>query len=205
MTTTRPHSSPQGESAPARLARLGASLAERPYAKRGVPVSSETIRVVLVDDHTLVREGLRLLLRTAPDIAVIGEADNGAGALAIAQRLAPDVVVLDLDMPGTDGAQALHELQEALPAVRVLILTMHAEQERLLPLLEGGASGYLTKEAATRDLIEAIRVVATGEVYVRPTTARLLASAVVPQHAADTARGRFRTAGAGFFLKFIWY
>jgi DNA-binding NarL/FixJ family response regulator len=173
------------------LSQLGASLAARPYARRGVPVSEATIRVVLVDDHALVREGLRLLLQTAPDISVIGEAENGAAGLALAKRVLPDVVVLDLDMPSSDGSSSLRELQKVLPSARVLILTMHAEDNRLVFLLESGARGYLTKEAASRDLVEAIRAVAAGEVYVRPTVARLLAAAVVPKHAAETARTRF--------------
>jgi DNA-binding NarL/FixJ family response regulator len=175
------------------LAQIGATLAARPYARRGVPVSDETIRVILVDDHTLIREGLRALLRSAPDIVVIGEAENGAVALALARRVVPDVVVLDLDMPGGDGASALVELQKELPNVRALILTMHAEHARLVPLLEAGARGYLTKEAASRELVDAIRVVAGGEIYVRPAVARLLAAAVVPKHATDSARSRFQT------------
>jgi DNA-binding NarL/FixJ family response regulator len=179
-----------------RLAQLAATLAERPYARRGTSVSNETIRVVLADDHHLVREGLRLLLRSAPDITVVGEADNGVSALALAQQLTPHVLVLDLDMPGGDGTMALRAIQEALPKVRVLILTMHAEHERLLPLLEAGARGYLSKAAAAMDLIEAIRVVAAGEVYVRPAAARLLASALVPQRADETARSRFRSLSA---------
>jgi DNA-binding NarL/FixJ family response regulator len=176
-----------------RLAQLGASIAGRPYARRGMSVSNEMIRVLLADDHAIVREGLRLLLRSAPDITVVGDAENGASALSLAQQLAPDVVILDLDMPGGDGASALRAIQEKLPGVRVLILTMHAEHERLLPLLEAGARGYLSKAAASLDLIEAIRVVAAGEVYVRPATARLLAAAIVPQRADETARSRFRT------------
>jgi DNA-binding NarL/FixJ family response regulator len=176
-----------------RLAEVGAALAQRPYARRGVPIGNETIRVLLVDDHTLVREGLRLLLRSAPDVAVIGEAENGPAALALAKRLIPDIVVLDLDMPGGDGEEALAELQKALPNVRVLILSMHAEHEHLLPLLEAGAHGYLTKEAASGELVDAIRVVAAGDIFVRPTVARLLAAAVVPHRTAQTARGRFDT------------
>jgi two-component system response regulator NreC len=158
-----------------------------------VAIANETIRVLLVDDHTMVREGLRLLLRTAPDVAVIGEADNGVTAVANARRLVPDVVVLDLDMPSGNGMTAVRELKQSLPNVRVLILTMHSEHDRLLPLLEAGARGYLTKEAASSDLVDAIRVVANGEVYVRPSAARLLASAVIPEHAARSARGRFQT------------
>ena len=155
-------------------------------------MSSDTIRVLLADDHAMVREGLRLLLRSATDIAIVGEAGDGATAVALARRFAPHVVVLDLDMPRTDGVMALRDLQQMAAPVYVLILTMHAEQERLLPLLEAGARGYLTKEAASRDLVEAIRVVASGDVYVRPAAARMLASAVVPQRAAETARGRFK-------------
>jgi two-component system, NarL family, response regulator NreC len=175
------------------LAQLGATLAGRPYARRGVPMSNLTVRVVLVDDHAMVREGLRLLLRTAPDIVVVGESDNGVAALTLAHRVSPDVMVLDLEMPGGDGISALHDIVETLPGLRVLILTMHEEDDRLLALLEAGARGYLTKDAASRDLVEAIRVVAAGEVYVRPMAARLLAAAVVPRRAAETARSRFQT------------
>jgi two-component system, NarL family, response regulator NreC len=175
------------------LAELGATLAARPYAKRGMPMSSETIRVVLTDDHAMVREGLRLVLRTARDIAVVGEADNGVTALELASRLTPDVVVLDLDMPGGDGATAVRALSDTVPSARTLILTVHIEQERLLPLLEAGARGYLTKEAASSDLVEAIRVVAAGDVYVRPTAARLLATAVAPHRGGESAKGRFQT------------
>ena len=151
----------------------------------------EVIRVVLVDDHTIVQEGLRLLLRSAPDIAVVGEADSGLAAIDVAGRTRPDIVVLDLDMPGSDGMAALRGLEQARAGVKVLVLTVHPEREQLVPLLEAGARGYLTKAAASEDLVDAIRVVAAGEVYVRPAAARLLAAAVVPQHAAKTARDRF--------------
>jgi two-component system, NarL family, response regulator NreC len=175
-----------------KLVRVAASFADRPYARRGVSVSDTTIRVILVDDHAMVREGLRLLLRTTPDIAVVGEAGDGVSALAIARQVMPDVVVLDLDMPGGDGMGALRELGKLLPEARVLILTVHAERERLLALLDAGARGYLTKEAASRDLVEAIRVVASGEVYVRPAAARLLAAVVAPSRpTARTTRDCF--------------
>ena len=184
-----PTASPDAE----RLAELGASIAGRPYARRGMSVSNHTIRVLLADDHGIVREGLRVLLRSAPDITVVGDAENGQSAVSLARQLAPDVVLLDLDMPGGDGATALREIQEKMPSIRVLILTMHAEHEKLLPLLEAGARGYLSKAAASTDLIEAIRVVAAGEVYVRPAAARLLAAAIVPKRTDETAQSRFRT------------
>src|SRR6188472_2562980 len=132
------------------LVRVGATLAARPYARRGVSVSDRTIRVILVDDHAMVREGLRLLLRTAPDIAVVGEAPDGVSALTLARQVDPDIIVLDLDMPGGDGITALREVGKALPEARVLILTVHPEQERLLEVLDAGARGYLTKDAASR-------------------------------------------------------
>ena len=154
---------------------------------------NEMIRVVLVDDHAMLREGLRLLLRNASDITVLGEADSGDEALALAQRVKPDLVVLDLDMPRGDGLSALRNLRQALPETRVLILTVHTERERLLSLLDAGAQGYLTKEAASRELVEAIRVVAAGEIYVRPSAASNRAAAVVPERAHKTARGRFES------------
>ncbi|MFZ5623586.1 MAG: response regulator [Gemmatimonadota bacterium] len=186
-------SKPSGPPIPKALADLGASLATRPYARRGISMSNHRIRVLLADDHAMVREGLRLLLRTAPDISVVGEAEDGVIAAALARTVMPDIVVLDLDMPGGDGMTALRELGRTAPDVRVLVLTVHAEQEGLLQLLEAGARGYLTKEAASRDLIEAIRVVASGDICVRPAAARLLAAAVGPQHATQTARSRFES------------
>jgi two-component system response regulator NreC len=185
-----------GANAPHSLAQLGASIAGRGYARRGISISNEVIRVVVADDHGIVREGLRVLLRSAPDITVVGDAESGPAALTLAQQLSPDVVILDLDMPGGDGAAALRSIQEKAPNVRVLILTMHDEHERLLPLLEAGARGYLSKAAASVDLIEAIRVVAAGEIYVRPAAARLLAAAIVPQRADETARSRFNSLSA---------
>lgn len=176
-----------------RLARLGATLVAQPHMRRGVPMHNDMLRVLLVDDHAMVREGLRVLLRTARDIQVVGEASNGATGVELAKQLNPDVVVLDLDMPGSDGTTALREMSRTLPGIRVLILTMHAEDTGMLLRLEDGARGYLTKEAASRDLVDAIRVVAAGEIYVRPSTARLLASAVVPHHTMETTRSRFQT------------
>jgi DNA-binding NarL/FixJ family response regulator len=138
----------------------------------------------------MFREGLRVLLDGAADIVVVGEAENGMAAVALAHRTTPDVMVLDLDMPGGDGITALRELAQSLPSVRVLVLTVYKEQERLLSVLEAGARGYLTKQAASNELVEAIRVVATGEVYVRPATARMLAAAVVPTGTTGTAAGQ---------------
>jgi DNA-binding NarL/FixJ family response regulator len=145
-------------------------------------VANDIIRVLLVDDHAILRDGLRALLRSAPDIQVVGEAANGSDAISAVQRSAPDVVLMDLDMPGIDGTTATREIAALDPAPKVLILTMHTEEERLVPLLKDGARGFLSKDCAERDLIDAIRVVASGEFYVRPNVARILAANAMPRH-----------------------
>jgi DNA-binding NarL/FixJ family response regulator len=173
------------------LSEVGRELASRPYARRSVPARIEPIRVLLVDDHTLVRAGLKSVLRTCSEICVVGEAADGQQAVALATRVRPEVVVMDLDMPNGDGLTATRMLQQALPDVRVLIVTMYTEQEKLLPVLAAGARGYLSKSAAERELVEAIRVVASGDVYVRPAVAHALAiSAVEPPRQRIDARAR---------------
>ena len=158
------------------LSEICRELASRPYARRGVPPAEVPIRVMLVDDHTIVRSGIRALLRTWPDITIVAEATNGEEAIQIAKREQPQVILMDLDMPRTDGATATRAIADVAPNSRVLILTMYPERERLVSLLGMGARGYLTKDVADRDLAEAIRVVAAGDVYVRPAAARELAA-----------------------------
>ena len=173
------------------LQAVGAALAARPYARRGVSSREEPVRVVFVDDHEVLRVGLRALLATTPDIVVVGDGGNGREAVALAERLTPDVVVLDLDMPGGDGATATRELCALARPPKVLILSVHAEEERLIALLEDGATGYLAKDVAGRDLVSAIRVVASGDVYVRPHVARLLAGSMRRRGAPDARRRAF--------------
>ena len=173
------------------LSEVGRELASRPYARRSVPARTEPIRVLLVDDHTLIRAGLKAVLRTCSEICVVGEAADGQSAVALAMRVRPEVVVMDLDMPNGDGLTAARMLQQLVPEVRVLIVTMYTEQEKLLPSLTAGARGYLSKSAAERELVEAIRVVASGDVYVRPAIARALAnSAIEPPRQRIDARAR---------------
>jgi DNA-binding NarL/FixJ family response regulator len=157
------------------LAEVGRDLASRPYARRGVPARAEPIHVLLVDDHHLVRAGVKLVLRAFSDICVVGEASNGEEALMMSRRLHPDVVVADLDMPKGDGRTLTQDLQRELPEVRILIVSMFTEQEKLLSLLDVGARGYICKSAVERELGDAIRVVAAGDVYVRPSVANELA------------------------------
>ena len=136
--------------------------------------SADSIRVVLADDHLVVRAGLKALLATTRDIEVVGEAANGSEAVALVERLKPQVVVLDLDMPVMDGVTATREIVKASPETKVLILTMHSEDEHLVTLLEAGAAGYLVKNAADRELADAVRAVAAGDTYVQPQFARAL-------------------------------
>lgn len=173
------------------LAEVGRALAERPYARRGARLAEDPIRVMLVDDHTIMRAGLKAVLHNCPDICVVGEASGGDEALILARRLRPHVLVMDLEMPNGDGASTTRALRQFSPEVRVLILSMHDERERLVACLSDGARGYLSKRVADRELAEAIRVVAAGDVYVRPGVARELAAAASakPDHVSD-ARGR---------------
>jgi len=136
------------------------------------------ITVVLVDDHAVVRAGLKAVLGTAKDIKVIGEGSTGKDAISLAARLAPDVIVMDLSMGEMDGTSATKELVGAKTRSRILILTMHAEDSYLVPLLEAGANGYLVKSAADRELIDAVRAVAHGDVYMQPSAARALAQRI---------------------------
>jgi two-component system, NarL family, response regulator NreC len=136
------------------------------------------IKVVLVDDHAVVRAGLKAVLGSAKDIQVIGEGANGNDAISLAQRLDPDVIVMDLSMGEMDGVEATKELVGSKARARILILTMHAEDSYLVPLLEAGANGYLVKSAADRELIDAVRAVAAGDVYMQPSAARALAQRI---------------------------
>lgn len=154
-------------------------------------MTSDNIRVVLADDHAIVRAGLKAVLGRASDIEVVGEASDGEEAVAMAERLNPDVLVMDVSMPRLDGIAATRALTERGPRPRVLVLTMHVEEEYLVPLLEAGAAGYLVKSIADRDLVDAIRAVARGDMYVRPTAARVLARELTRKDPEAEDRKRF--------------
>lgn len=154
-------------------------------------MTSDLIRVILADDHTVVRAGLKAVLGTAKDIDVVGEARDGREAVALVDRFHPDVVVMDLSMVGMDGAAATKEIVAKGGETRVLILTMHPEEDYLVPLLEAGAAGYLVKSAADRELVDAVRAVAKGDVYVRPAAARILAKGLTKKDPHEVDRDRF--------------
>jgi two-component system, NarL family, response regulator NreC len=152
---------------------------------------SDIINVLIVDDHAIVRAGLKAVVSVAPDIRVIGEAANGVDALAMAERLKPHVVIMDLTMPGGDGVTATKALVALTNPPKVLVLTMHTEEEYLLPALKAGASGYLVKSAADRDLVDAIRAVMRGEMYVQQNAGRVLARGLLAKDPASEERTRF--------------
>ncbi len=147
----------------------------------------EKVRVLLVGDHVLMRAGLRALLGETPDVEVVGEAATGEEALPLVAELRPTVVLMDLSMPGMGGLEATRRIVASHPAVRVLILTAHAEGEYLLPVLEAGGCGYVTKHSADTDLLLAIRTVAHGDVFLYPSAARLLVQGFRLPHAEAEA------------------
>lgn len=154
---------------------------------------SEIIRVMLADDHHVVRAGLRAILGTAKDIVVVAEAANGSEAVAIAERTHPDVVVMDLSMGEVDGLEATRAILAKAPETRILILTMHDEEEYLAQALGAGAKGYLVKSVADHELVNGVRAVAYGEVYVRAAAAQVLAKRMRSANAAASDRSRFES------------
>ncbi len=138
--------------------------------------SLEKIRVLLADDHTILRAGLKMMLNAQPDIETIGEASDGRQAINQAERLSPDVIIMDITMPECNGIEATRQIKRLLPDVRVLILTMHENEEYLFQTLRAGAAGYMLKEAADTDLISAIRVVSSGRFYLSPSAQSMLVS-----------------------------
>ncbi|HUT57468.1 MAG TPA: response regulator transcription factor [Phycisphaerae bacterium] len=135
-------------------------------------MSEETIRVLMVDDHAMVREGLAALISVDPLIEVVGQCGDGLKVVKMALELRPDVVLLDIGMPGFNGLDLCRELTRKLPATVVLILTMHDDDEFVARALDYGASGYLVKEAAADQLREAIHCVMAGQLYLQPGLSR---------------------------------
>ena len=145
-------------------------------------MSTSAIRVLIVDDHAVVREGLRTFLELQDGIEVIGEAADGAQAIELAAELEPDVILMDLVMPRLDGVGAMREIRRLVPHTRVIVLTSYLDDDRLLPAIEAGADGYLLKDVEPADLARAIRTAQAGEAMIAPTVAgRLLRSLSQPR------------------------
>jgi NarL family two-component system response regulator LiaR len=148
---------------------------------------AERIRVLIVDDHAVVREGLRTFLSLQDDMDVVGEAGDGETAVRQAERLRPDVVLMDLVMPRLDGVGAMRELRRRVPGGRVIVLTSFAEDERLMPAIQAGAAGYLLKNVEPQELARAVRAAHAGEALLDPSVAARLVDAIAHASPDDDA------------------
>lgn len=139
------------------------------------------LRIVLADDHTILRNGLRLLLERQPDFAIVGEASNGREAIEVAGATMPDVVILDVAMPILNGIEAAQRISSAHPKIAIIILSVHSDESYILRALKAGARGYLLKDSPEGDLIQAVRAVASGKAFFSPAVSKVLAEDYVRQ------------------------
>lgn len=145
-----------------------------------------TIRLLLVDDHAVVRSGLKMLLASEGDVEIVGEAGSGSEAVAGAGSARPDVILMDIGLPDMTGIEAARVIKSQFPKIAIVALTIHEDEEYFFKMLEAGASGYVPKRAAPEELVTAIRTAASGEVYLYPSLAKLLVKDYLSQeHAAE--------------------
>jgi two-component system, NarL family, response regulator NreC len=131
-------------------------------------------RILLADDHQLMRSGLRLLIEQQPDLTIVGEAGDGREAVALANSLRPDVAVMDISMPNLNGIEAAHQITQGHAEIAVIVLSMHPDESYVLRALKAGAKGYLLKDSAESDLIAAVRAVARGKSFFSPAVSKVL-------------------------------
>lgn len=136
--------------------------------------SAAKIRVLLADDHAIVREGIKRILAEEPDIEVVGEAGDGLQAVEMAKKLKPDVAILDITMPALNGIEATRQIRSSLPNTHTLTLTMHEDDTYVFQLLKAGAAGYVLKRAAATDLVQAVRAAQRGEAFLYPSVAKVV-------------------------------
>ena len=149
------------------------------------------IKVLLADDHAIVREGVKMILAREPDFEVVGEAQDGRQALELVERMKPNVVVMDISMPGMGGIEATQQVKEGHPGVNVIALTMHEDESYVFKLLRAGASGYVLKRAAAHDLVQAVRAAAKGEAFLYPSVARKVVEDYLKRVEAGEERERY--------------
>ncbi len=147
-----------------------------------------TSRLLLVDDHAVVRSGLRMLLESEPDFEIIGEAGSGREALEAVAAVHPDIVLMDIGLPDMSGIEAANEIKQRHPETAIVALTIHEDEEYFFKMLAAGASGYVPKRAAPEELLTALRAAAAGEVYLYPSLAKLLVKDYLAEGPADRPR-----------------
>lgn len=152
------------------------------------PGETGAIRILIADDHDILRDGLRALLEMAGDMQVVGEAQTGRAAVAEAERLHPDIVLMDISMPELDGVEACQRIRQQTPGVQVLFLTMHEAEEYFFRALRAGAAGYVIKRTAAADLLAAVRAIARGESFLSPSIARALVEDFARQQSRQQSR-----------------
>ncbi|MFM8320195.1 MAG: response regulator [Chloroflexota bacterium] len=144
------------------------------------------IRLLLVDDHEVVRTGLRMLLESQADLLILGEASTGAQALEMAARLTPDVIVMDITLPDFSGIEATRQIKARHPQIAIVALTIHEDEQYFFKMLQAGASGYIPKRAAPDDLINAIRAAHAGQIYLYPSLAKALVTDFVSRSSSES-------------------
>lgn len=149
----------------------------------------KVVRLLLVDDHPIIRSGLRMLFQAEPSLTIVGEADSGAAGIAMVEQLHPDVVIMDVAMPGMNGIEATRRIKAVSPETTVLALTMHEDEQYFFEMLNAGASGYIPKRAAPDDLVSAIKVVAKGNVFLYASLARFLIRDMADRAEAEPQTG----------------
>lgn len=160
------------------------------------------MRILVVDDHAIVRKGLSLVISSEPDMEVVGEAVNGEEAVRLARALAPDIILMDLEMPKKNGIEAIVEIKKTSPAVKILVLTSFTDDDKVFPAIKGGASGYILKDTLPGELLEAIRGIDQGRVSLHPMIAeKLMREIAHPEQ--PPARGERLTGRELEILKMI--
>ena len=142
----------------------------------GIDRGKGPIRIILADDHQIVRQGLRILLEAEPDMEVVAEADNGRKVLRMAQELTPDIIIMDLSMPELNGIEATRQILAEVPGIKIIALSMHSDSLFVLNMLNAGAAGYLLKDCALEELVHAIRTVVTRKIYLSANLSNMLVS-----------------------------